>query len=226
MENLVQNNEIYSRMVTDSDSILLFILALILSFIFSSTLKYLYLNFWRSISDKEKISANFVLLTVVVTIIITVVKSSLALSLGLVGALSIVRFRTPIKDPEELIFLFICIALGLSLGAHQFWIASVGFLFLTLIILTKFKLSKDIKQNNFFLTINDKDFNINTFTEKYNYLFETIVIKKIEDVNGEKEIIFNMRLKKNTKIEDLIIFLKKENIKNYSYFDQDNFFQI
>jgi uncharacterized membrane protein YhiD involved in acid resistance len=52
-------------------------------------------------------------------LIITVVKSSLALSLGLVGALSIVRFRTPIKEPEELAYLFIAIAMGLGLGADQ-----------------------------------------------------------------------------------------------------------
>ncbi|HAE74801.1 MAG TPA: DUF4956 domain-containing protein, partial [Alphaproteobacteria bacterium] len=50
---------------------------------------------------------------------ITIVKSSLALSLGLVGALSIVRFRTPIKEPEELAYLFIAIAMGLGLGADQ-----------------------------------------------------------------------------------------------------------
>ena len=47
------------------------------------------------------------------------VKSSLALSLGLVGALSIVRFRAAIKDPEELVYLFLCIAIGLALGAEQ-----------------------------------------------------------------------------------------------------------
>ena len=50
-------------------------------------------------------------------LVILIVKSSLALSLGLVGALSIVRFRTPIKEPEELIYLFLAIALGLGYGA-------------------------------------------------------------------------------------------------------------
>ncbi len=59
----------------------------------------------------------FILLTTV--LIISVVKSSLALSLGLVGALSIVRFRTPIKEPEELAYLFLAIAMGLGLGANQ-----------------------------------------------------------------------------------------------------------
>ena len=52
-------------------------------------------------------------------LVIAVVKSSLALSLGLVGALSIVRFRTPIKEPEELAYIFLAIALGLCLGADQ-----------------------------------------------------------------------------------------------------------
>src|SRR6056300_1582124 len=52
-------------------------------------------------------------------LVISVVKSSLALSLGLVGALSIVRFRTPIKEPEELAYLFVSIAVGLGLGANQ-----------------------------------------------------------------------------------------------------------
>ena len=52
-------------------------------------------------------------------LVISVVKSSLALSLGLVGALSIVRFRTPIKEPEELAYIFLVIAVGLALGADQ-----------------------------------------------------------------------------------------------------------
>ena len=52
-------------------------------------------------------------------VVITIVKSSLALSLGLVGALSIVRFRTPIKETEELIMLFINLAIGLGLGASK-----------------------------------------------------------------------------------------------------------
>lgn len=59
-------------------------------------------------------------------LVITVVKSSLALSLGLVGALSIVRFRTPIKEPEELAYIFLAIAIGLSLGADQRETAALG----------------------------------------------------------------------------------------------------
>jgi hypothetical protein len=70
-----------------------------------------------SLTGKAHIASILPILSAVVFIVIVVVKSSLALSLGLVGALSIVRFRTPIKEPEELVYLFLAIALGLGYGA-------------------------------------------------------------------------------------------------------------
>ena len=69
-------------------------------------------------------------------LVISVVKSSLALSLGLVGALSIVRFRTPIKEPEELAYIFLSIALGLALGADQREAAVIGVIVVLVVIST------------------------------------------------------------------------------------------
>ncbi len=79
----------------------------------------LYRRFGSSISSRDSFSAVFPMLTAVTVLIIIVVKSSLALSLGLVGALSIVRFRAAIKTPEELVYLFFCIGIGVALGAEQ-----------------------------------------------------------------------------------------------------------
>lgn len=78
-----------------------------------------YRRFARVLSNKRKFSRLFVFLTATTMLMISVVKTSLALSLGLVGALSIVRFRTPIKEPEELAYLFLAIATGIGLGADQ-----------------------------------------------------------------------------------------------------------
>ena len=75
-------------------------------------------------------------------IIISIVKSSLALSLGLVGALSIVRFRTAIKEPEELGYFFMSIALGLGMGANQLMPTLIGFVILCVIIMVLSKLNK------------------------------------------------------------------------------------
>lgn len=78
-----------------------------------------YIRFGQSLSNRRLFARNFLVLVVTTTLIISIVRSSLALSLGLVGALSIVRFRAAIKEPEELAFLFLAISIGLGLGAGQ-----------------------------------------------------------------------------------------------------------
>ena len=91
--------------------------------------------FSSSLSNRKEFSKNFVILAVTTCIVIMIVKSSLALSLGLVGALSIVRFRAAIKEPEELVYLFLIIAIGLGCGANQLIITSVGIFFSLFIIM-------------------------------------------------------------------------------------------
>jgi len=109
--------------------------------IFSFGLKFLYHEKSNSISNKYQISNIIPILASVTFLVIVIVKSSLALSLGLVGALSIVRFRTPIKEPEELIYLFFAIALGLGFGAGQIIATSV--ITILIFILVWFFLSKN-----------------------------------------------------------------------------------
>jgi hypothetical protein len=94
-------------------------LNLVLGIIVSSIIAWYYVRYGTSLSNRSQFAPTLPILTLITLLVITIIKSSLALSLGLVGALSIVRFRTAIKDPEELIFLFFAIAIGLGLGADQ-----------------------------------------------------------------------------------------------------------
>ena len=113
-----------------------FVLSLLSAAVLSFIVHLFYIKFSSTLSNRSEFSKNFVILGVATTIIIVIVKSSLALSLGLVGALSIVRFRAAIKEPEELIYLFLIIAIGLGCGANQLIITAVGIIFsLTVIIL-------------------------------------------------------------------------------------------
>lgn len=82
-------------------------------------LSWHYVRFGKTNSNRAELARVFPTVAMTIVLIISVVKSSLALSLGLVGALSIVRFRTPIKEPEELGYLFIAISMGLGFGADQ-----------------------------------------------------------------------------------------------------------
>ena len=109
-------------------SITSFIFSVILSFILSFLLSKVYRTQSNSFSNPESLARILPVISIGTTLIIVVVKSSLALSLGLVGALSIVRFRTPIKEPEELTYIFLTIGIGLATGADQYLVAIIGFL--------------------------------------------------------------------------------------------------
>jgi len=112
-----------------------FVEGLILAGILSFIIQIVYLKFSTSLSNKHDFAKIFVVLGLTTTLVITIVKSSLALSLGLVGALSIVRFRAAIKEPEELAYLFLIIAIGLGCGAGQLKITLIGVLFAIIIII-------------------------------------------------------------------------------------------
>jgi hypothetical protein len=107
---------------------------LLVGVVLASMLRWHYIHHGRALANREIFAANFVTLALAVTLVISIVKTSLALSLGLVGALSIVRFRTPIKDPEELTYLFVVIAVGLGLGASQTFATVVAFVFILVIL--------------------------------------------------------------------------------------------
>ncbi len=133
--------------LSDLDSILLsgssyideinlysFVGNLLIVFLLTYLVAIFYRRWGSSISDRNTFAKNFVLLGLITFLIITIVKSSLALSLGLIGALSIVRFRAAIKEPEELVYLFLVIGIGLGLGANQRIVTIVASVFILLLV--------------------------------------------------------------------------------------------
>lgn len=121
--------------------------------VLSLILEFTYSRCAKSLSGRKAFAANFFLIAFTTMLIISIVKSSLALSLGLVGALSIVRFRSAIKEPEELAYLFFTISIGLGLGANQRIITVVAALVLLGIIWLKYLTSKKTRQQNLYLTV-------------------------------------------------------------------------
>jgi hypothetical protein len=116
-------------------------------------IRALYMRFGLTIANRHGMGSNFPLLIVSTVLVIFVVKSSLSLSLGLVGALSIVRFRAAIKEPEELVFLFFCIAVGLSLGAQYPELAVAGVLMFTVFLIVRHRIGRRGGDETLLLTI-------------------------------------------------------------------------
>lgn len=152
MENI--NNLSRSLETVGEVDYLIIMINLLFCIISSFILMYVYKNKSNSLSSKIQISAIIPLLSNITFLVILIVKSSLALSLGLVGALSVIRFRTPVKEPEDLVFLFFAIAIGIGYGALQIYSTSI--IFLILIIVFWFFLSKrkNLITNDFNLIVN------------------------------------------------------------------------
>jgi len=133
-------------------------LNLIIAALLAWLLEFVFINYSNSINNKKVFSKNFVIIATTTAFIISIVKSSLALSLGLVGALSIIRFRTAIKEPEEISYLFICIGIGLGLGASYKLITIMSILLIIILIIIKEKVfgDKEISSEAIYLTLNYK----------------------------------------------------------------------
>lgn len=119
------------------------IFSLLISISLSFALIYIYKRFSLSVYKRKNFEQNFIIIAPVITILIFIVKSNLALSLGLVGALSIIRYRTAIKDPEEIAYLFICVAIGVGTGASFNLYTIIAILILIGVIVLNSKRNKD-----------------------------------------------------------------------------------
>jgi uncharacterized membrane protein YhiD involved in acid resistance len=133
-----------------------FVINLLLAVVLAYILEKIYIKFGHALSNRTSFASNFLLLAATTMIIISIVKSSLALSLGLVGALSIVRFRAAIKEPEELAYLFLTIAIGLGFGANQRLITIAGFFIVAVVILLKNYSRRSKDDYNVYVTISGK----------------------------------------------------------------------
>lgn len=116
-------------------------------------LEFTYVKCARTISNRRQFAGNLLLIAFTTMLIISIVKTSLALSLGLVGALSIVRFRAAIKEPEELAYIFFAISVGLGLGANQTIIVIVAFVVAMLIIWGRYFIKGKSTTQNLYLNV-------------------------------------------------------------------------
>ena len=139
-------------------------------------------------------------------LIITIIKSSLALSLGLVGALSIIRFRTAIKEPEELMFLFISIALGLGFGASQTFITLIGYVLIIIAIIFLNNTSeKHFEKNSMLIEINSCN-NLTQINDIKRIIMdnsEEVELKRYDRNNENIEYIFIVKLVDSINLEKI-----------------------
>ncbi len=140
---------------TSSFSMLDMILALVLAFAIGLFIFLVYKKTFRGVMYSENFGVSLLTMTLVTTLIILAVTSNVVLSLGMVGALSIVRFRSAIKEPLDIAFLFWSVSVGIVLGAGLIPLAIFGSVFIGIIMLIF--VNKKSTDNPYILVINCAD---------------------------------------------------------------------
>lgn len=168
-----------------------FTMCIIMAFI----IKTFYIKFSYSLTGKMHIASIMPILSSVIFLVIVIVKSSLALSLGLVGALSIVRFRTPIKEPEELVYLFLAIAIGLGYGAGYVLETSL----ITTCILIVIAVSQSIKSSS----VKTNEYNLVIDWKNLSVKFDTLITV----VSEYSDTVKLIRLDSSTNINTAVLLI-------------------
>lgn len=194
-------------------SITTFTLNMVLGLLLSVLVAWYYQSYGRVLGNRRKLAALMPVLTLTTGIVISVVKSSLALSLGLVGALSIVRFRTAIKEPEELLFLFISIAIGLGAGAEQRGIIIIGVALLLAYMSVRTVTTRRTHDHNLYLNLMVTDGEDGLFSRVNDCMLKHVDVldfRRLDDRDGVMQLTYFVECEDPRVVNDLVDQLKHD----------------
>ena len=110
------------------------VIALLMGFVVGVIIAFVYKKCYRGVLYSPSFAMTLVMLTLITTPVVMCIKSDIALSMGMVGALSIVRFRTAVKDPMDTAYMFWALTMGILLGAELYVIALVVVLGISVVL--------------------------------------------------------------------------------------------
>lgn len=185
--------EQYLEQFSQSISLLDFLIGIAVAAPLLIFLRIFYIRFGQAVSNRSRFANNFLPLGLTTMLIITIVQSSIALSLGLVGALSIVRFRAAIKDPEELVYLFLVIAIGLGCGAGQPVLSLIAFVLILALIIVNNRLSgqKSFKeQDSMYLNIRTDMQDVSAITDLFSKHLSYVELKRMDQIDDTLDLSY------------------------------------
>lgn len=205
MENLISQFEVASE-------IEFFVVAMniILSGILSHFIYLTFVKYGQTMSNRKQFGSIFFMIAVSTTLIISIIKSSLALSLGLVGALSIVRFRTAVKEPEELAYLFLVITMGIGYGANTYLLTTTSTLIILGILVLKGMFNRKTTASDVFnLMVSTKSIGLESLTATLKKRSESIKVVRVETQANANVYFFKVLFKNSNDITTTLKQLKE-----------------
>ncbi|MHA0856870.1 DUF4956 domain-containing protein [Paenibacillus sp. CMAA1364] len=139
MGDVINFSDIIKKSVLEFDafkqvSIVELMYGIIISFVLGMLIYWTYQKTFRGVVYSHNYNVTFVIMTMLTTLIIMTISTNIVLSLGMVGALSIIRFRTAVKDPMDIMYTFWAVTVGISTGAKIYQIAVFGSIAICLVL--------------------------------------------------------------------------------------------
>ena len=170
------------------------LLTLGIAFVIGLFIYLLYKRVFSGILYSKSFNVSLIGMTMITAMVIIAINSNLVLSLGMVGALSIVRFRTPIKDPTDLIFLFWAAAAGIVTGGGFYTLAAVGSIIIGLVLF--FFIKKSSFETPYLLVVNcENDLTEAEIHKQLDKKVKRFNVKQKTVTPGNIELTFELRLR-------------------------------
>ena len=189
-------------------SVLQLIIALTLSFFLVVIIAKVYMMTHSGYSYSKSFVQTIVFVGITITLIMIIVGSNIARAFALVGAMSIIRFRNPIKDSKDLAFIFMAMAVGMACGTYFYLFATI-FTFFVVAIVSLFHIFTfgEKGHNSYVLRINLSKTGkeaIKSIFDKYSSRCAIISIDQFSSDNKVEEIIYEIDLKRKFNYDDVI----------------------
>lgn len=169
------------------------LLVLLIAFLVAMIIYITYKTTYSGVLYNPRFNLSLVMITMVTTIVMVVIGSNISVSLGMVGALSIIRFRTAVKDPRDTAFIFWAVVSGLACGTQNYTIVLIGSLFLCLILFVFKMIVKS--EDKYMLVVKGKDFDINSVEKINKKELKSFLLKGKYIKNSNIELVYEVKLK-------------------------------
>lgn len=196
-------------------------LVMLSGLIISAIIYFTYMLSYKGVAYNKKFNESLVVILLISIVIMLMISSNIVISLGMVGALSIVRFRTAIKDPRDTVYIFWAIAEGLSVGSLNFKLALITSLIIALVIILLNYLPKNV--NKYLLIIRGNGNSMIDVSELLSVIKQYSIDSKIRTANkndSSQEMIIELKVKNDLNLDLIEKLLKIKGITAVNFISE------
>lgn len=209
------------------------LLSLLLAFLLGQMIAWVYYVTHTGLSYSRSFVQSLIIITVVISLVMSTIQHSFVTAVGLMGALSIIRFRNMIKDTRDIAFIFCSLVIGMATGSQRFAIAIIGTLFLSFIILyLRFTNFGTHRPHNGFLRFSiplhiGSNHPIHSILKQFCGSFTLVSAQDSSYGEQDVEYAFQLMVKNASKNEKMLAELKQiEGLKNISLTMQEQLLDV